>query len=131
MSSKLKILLADTAIYGAFTILQRFLTFFLTPFYTNVLLQEDLGNVYYVYTILSFFNVLYSFGMENAFFRFYRDNDSKKVFSTIFLFVISIGAVISSIMYFTAPSFHDGSANFVIMLQYSAIVKTRSSEIHN
>ncbi len=60
--------------------------------------------------------------MENAFFRFYRDNDSKKVFSTIFLFVISIGAVISSIMYFTAPSFHDGSANFVIMLQYSAIV---------
>mgnify|MGYP002393278143 CR=1 FL=1 len=60
--------------------------------------------------------------MENAFFRFYRDNDSKKVFSTIFLFVISIGAVISSIMYFIAPQFSDGSANFVIMLQYSAIV---------
>lgn len=122
MSSKLKILLADTAIYGAFTILQRFLTFFLTPFYTNVLLQEDLGNVYYVYTILSFFNVLYSFGMENAFFRFYRDNEPKKVFSTIFLFVVSLGAVVSSIMYFVTPYFSDGSPNFVIMLKYSAIV---------
>lgn len=122
MKSKLKILAADTAIYGAFTILQRFLTFFLTPFYTNVLLQEDLGNVYYVYTILAFFNVLYSFGMENAFFRFFRENEPKKVFSTIFIFVVSLGGIISTIMYFTASQFDNGSPNFIPMIEYSALV---------
>lgn len=122
MTSKLKILAADTAIYGAFTILQRFLTFFLTPFYTNVLLQEDLGNVYYVYTILAFFNVLYSFGMENAFFRFFKENEPKKVFSTIFLFVVGLGGIISSIMYFTASQFDNGSSNLVPMIEYSALV---------
>ncbi len=122
MKSKLKILATDTAIYGSFTILQRFLTFFLTPFYTNYLLQDDLGNVYYVYTILAFFNVLYSFGMENAFFRFFKENSPKEVFSTIFIFVVTLGALISTLFYFISDYIYSGSESISLMLKYSAFV---------
>lgn len=122
MINKFKILAADTAIYGSFTILQRFLTFFLTPFYTNYLLQEDLGNVYYIYTILAFLNVLYSFGMENAFFRFFKENSPKSVFSTIFLFVIAFGAVLSSILYFLSDVIFTDSEQLIRMMKYSALV---------
>lgn len=122
MINKFKILATDTAIYGSFTILQRFLTFFLTPFYTNYLLQDDLGNVYYVYTILAFFNVLYSFGMENAFFRFFKENSPKDVFSTIFIFVVSLGAIISTIFYFSSDYLSSSSGSISIMLKYSSLV---------
>jgi O-antigen/teichoic acid export membrane protein len=122
LKSKLKILATDTAIYGSFTILQRFLTFFLTPFYTNYLLQDDLGNVYYVYTILAFFNVLYSFGMENAFFRFFKENSPKEVFSTIFIFVVTLGALISTLFYFISDYIYSGSESISLMLKYSAFV---------
>ncbi len=122
MINKFKILAADTAIYGSFTILQRFLTFFLTPFYTNYLLQEDLGNVYYIYTILAFLNVLYSFGMENAFFRFFKENSPKNVFSTIFIFVISFAAILSTIIYFLSDVIFTDSDQLIRMMKYSALV---------
>ena len=70
MFDKIKSLGTDTAIYGVSTVVGRFLTFLLTPFYTNVLVPAELGVVAYVYAILAFLNIIYSYGMEAAFMRY-------------------------------------------------------------
>ncbi len=98
MLSKLKSLAGDTLIYGLFSIIGRFLTFLLTPFYTNYL---DINNpakpendfIIYIFSIIAFINILYSLGMESAYFRFYEKNDverSKAVFTHSFLSIASI-----------------------------------------
>ncbi len=70
MFDKIKSLGTDTAIYGISTVVGRFLTFLLTPFYTNVLLPGELGVVATVYAYLAFLNVIYGYGMEAAFMRY-------------------------------------------------------------
>ncbi|MBM4165795.1 MAG: hypothetical protein FJ218_02575 [Ignavibacteria bacterium] len=70
MFDKIKLLASDTAIYGVSTILGRFLTFLLVPFYTNVLSPGEYGVVSYVFSLIAFLNVVYGFGMESAYFRY-------------------------------------------------------------
>jgi O-antigen/teichoic acid export membrane protein len=70
MFKQLKRLGSDTAIYGVSTILGRFLNFLLVPFYTNVLSPGDYGIVTYVYSVIAFVTVLYSYGMESAYFKY-------------------------------------------------------------
>jgi O-antigen/teichoic acid export membrane protein len=57
---------------------------FLTPLYTIVLKQTaDFANVTIIFSYLVFFNVVLSYGMETAFFRFYNlEEDKKKIIST-------------------------------------------------
>ncbi|MEO8166740.1 MAG: oligosaccharide flippase family protein, partial [bacterium] len=88
MFDKIKSLGTDTAIYGVSTVVGRFLTFLLTPFYTNVLIPAELGVVAYVYAILAFLNIIYSYGMEAAFMRYTASleiGSKKQNFSVPFL----------------------------------------------
>jgi O-antigen/teichoic acid export membrane protein len=74
--SKLRTLASDTAVYGVSTILQRFLTFLLTPLYTNYLAPTAMGEQAYIYSLLAFLNVLYSLGLDAAFFRFFKTSSA-------------------------------------------------------
>jgi O-antigen/teichoic acid export membrane protein len=90
MSTKLKQLGTDTAIYGISTVVGRLLTFLLTPLYTNVLPPSDLGIVATVYAYIAFLNILYGYGMETAFMRYTASlelGDKKQNFSVPFLSV--------------------------------------------
>lgn len=90
MKNKIKSLASDTIIYGLSSILGRFLTFILTPIYTNYLTTPQYDFVIYSYSIIALLNILYVFGMETAYFRFYNFEDkeeSKKVFSNSFIFI--------------------------------------------
>ncbi|EKY08852.1 lipopolysaccharide biosynthesis protein [Capnocytophaga sp. oral taxon 380] len=74
----LKKLFKDTIIYGIATVLPRVLTLLLTRLYVNKLDTADFG-IYsglFVYLILG--NVLLSYGMETAFFRFMNKGEQKK-----------------------------------------------------
>ena len=79
----LKKLLKDTVIYGIATVLPRVITLLLTRLYVDKLPTGDFG-IYsglFVYLILG--NVLLSYGMETAFFRFMNKGEKKaKVQST-------------------------------------------------
>jgi len=88
MFDKIKRLGTDTAIYGISTILGRFLNFLLVPFYTNVLHPNDYGIVAYVYSLIAFANVAYSYGMESAYFKYSSTLEvgtSRQNFSTPFV----------------------------------------------
>ncbi len=70
MRTQLKQLSGDTAIYGVSTIVQRFLSFLLTPFYTHYLLRAELGVQTDLFVLVGFFLILANAGMESSFFKF-------------------------------------------------------------
>ena len=65
-----KKLVGQTAAYGLSSIIGRALNYLLVPVYTAVFLREEYGIVSYLYSFTAFFNILFTYGMETAFFRF-------------------------------------------------------------
>ncbi len=104
MFDKLKRLGAETAIYGISTIVGRFLTFLLVPFYTNVLPSpSDYGIVATVYAYIAFLNVIYGYGMESAYFRYASSleiGSTKQNFSTPFLSIVATSFLFSVLIHF-------------------------------
>lgn len=78
MRAQLRQLSGDTAIYGVSTIVQRFLSFLLTPFYTHFLLPRELGVQVDLFVLIAFFLVLANAGMESAYFKFDSVADSEE-----------------------------------------------------
>ena len=60
----------QTAVYGVSTILVRFLSYLLTPFYTRVFGQEAYGIVTDIYALIPLVLTLLTMGMESSYFRF-------------------------------------------------------------
>ncbi|MBK6521798.1 MAG: hypothetical protein IPG08_05400 [Sphingobacteriaceae bacterium] len=84
MSNPLKKLAGQTVIYGLGTILPRFLNFLLTPLLTYIFQKPvDYGVNSEMYAYIAFLNVIFSYGMETAFFNFSNKKDDKdSVFNT-------------------------------------------------
>ena len=67
----------QTAVYGISTIVVRFLSYLLTPFYTRVFGQETYGIVTDVYALIPFALVVLTMGLESAYFRFAARADAR------------------------------------------------------
>ncbi|MEM0517686.1 oligosaccharide flippase family protein [Aequorivita flava] len=76
--SVFKKLFKQTFIYGLATVLPRLLTVILVPLYVKVLLPEEYGIYSTVMAFLILGNVLLSYGMETAFFRFITKHTSQQ-----------------------------------------------------
>jgi len=88
-----KNLFKQTAIYGLATVFPRMLSFFLVRLYTGILPTGEYGEVSIVLSWMVFLNVVLSYGMETAFFRFYNSESDKQnviATSTISIFWSSI-----------------------------------------
>ena len=92
--SILKKLAGQTAVYGLSSIVGRLLNYLLVPLYTNIFVgaigraEYGVSGIFFAYA--SFGGVIFTYGMETAFFRFMQKNDGdKRVFSTILWSVIS------------------------------------------
>lgn len=98
-----KNLFKQTLIYGLATVLPRIISFILNPLFVYYLKgKSEMGTVSVIFSYLVFFNVLLSYGMETAFFRFYNKEDNKsRVISTatITLFWSSIGFLVASLLF--------------------------------
>ena len=89
-----KNLFKQTLIYGLATVLPRMLSFLLVMVHTDKLVKKDYGETTILLAYMVFFNVILSYGMETAFFRFYNSEENKKGViqtSTISVFWTSIG----------------------------------------
>lgn len=60
----------QTAVYGISTIVVRFLSYLLTPYYTRIFGQETYGIVTDVYALIPLALTLLTMGMESSYFRF-------------------------------------------------------------
>ena len=67
---RLTSLAKDTAIYGISSIIGRMLNWLLVPLYTQYLMPADYGIVTELYAYAAFLLIIYTYGMETAFFRF-------------------------------------------------------------
>lgn len=72
-----KNLFKQTFIYGIATVLPRMLSFLLVRLYTDLMPRSEYGEVTIVLSWMVFFNVILSYGMETAFFRFYSKEENK------------------------------------------------------
>jgi O-antigen/teichoic acid export membrane protein len=84
--ASLKKLAGQTVWYGVSNIAARLLTYLLTPYLTHVLTgpkgQVVFGQQGFVYAIFPIMNILYTYGMETAYFRFSTTEDKLKLYRT-------------------------------------------------
>lgn len=107
MRTKIGSLASDTLVYGVSTVAGRFLTFLLTPLYTNFLTASEIGEVAAIFSMIAFVNVLYSLGLEPAFMRFWEKDDdqkNKRVYTGAFFGIACIGVVVTLLTILFAPS---------------------------
>lgn len=86
----LKKLASQTAVYGLSQIVGRFVNYLLVPLHTALFDTADFGINTLMYSYVTFFNVLLTYGMETAFFRFSQKHDKPaQVYSTALTSLIS------------------------------------------
>lgn len=102
--SGIKKLAGQTAIYGASTVLGRFLNVFLTFWLTYEYGAEKFAIFSLAYAYVTFLNVIFTYGMETSFFRFSQHEKYKRdVYSTSLISVILTTVLFSGAMILYAP----------------------------
>ncbi len=87
--SSYKQLAGQTAIYGLSSIVGRLLNVLLVPIYTRIFAVGEYGVVTQVYAYVAFFNILFTYGLGTAFFKFIQsEKENGKVYSTSFISIV-------------------------------------------
>ncbi|MCR6720508.1 MAG: oligosaccharide flippase family protein [Chitinophagaceae bacterium] len=88
--SGIKQLAGQTMWYGVSSIAARFLNYLLTPYITTVLFTAEYGEMSLVYSFIPFLNIIFTYGLETAFFRYIQKSDTREdVYSTITISLIA------------------------------------------
>ena len=114
-----KNLFKQTLIYGLATVFPRIISFILNPLFVYYLPDKSkMGEVSVIFAYLVFFNVVLSYGMETAFFRFYNSEDDKKSVvstTTISLFWSTLGFLVLALLFRnTLATWSDISVEYII-----------------
>ena len=97
--SQIKKLAGQTAIYGLSSIVGRLLNYLLVPLYTRIFVPEAYGVVSEFYAYVTFLIVLYTYGMETAYFQFSNKNDDDNtVYSNSFSTLVISSVILSSLL---------------------------------
>ena len=80
--SSVKKLAGQTLWYGASSIFGRFLNYLLTPLLATIFASADYGKITTLFAIAAFLNILYTYGLETAYFRFTAKEPETKVYNT-------------------------------------------------
>lgn len=95
--SKLKVLAGETLLYGLGSILPKALNFFLIFLHTRIFAPAEFGVITNLYAWVAFLNIVFTFGLETAFFRFSTkpEADPKRVFNLAQSVVLLISVPLS------------------------------------
>jgi len=121
--SLLKKLAGQTALYGLSSILGRAINFLLVPFYTAVLAPVQFGTITELYAYVAFFNIIYLYGMETAYFRFAtkENNIEASVFNQSETTLIFSSLLFSGVLLLLSPvianglEYHGHSMYFILL----------------
>ncbi len=99
MSNPLKKLAGQTVIYGLGTILPRLINYLLTPLLTYIFTPAEYGINSELYALISFLNVVFTYGMETTFFNFNSKLENKAtVYNTALVSVLLSTAVFTLLL---------------------------------
>ncbi|MEO8666582.1 MAG: polysaccharide biosynthesis C-terminal domain-containing protein [Ignavibacteria bacterium] len=119
--SHLKKLFSQTVIYGMGIILNKSVNFILLPVYTKYFSPSEIGLFTLVQSLSLFLGVIYTFGLETSFMKFFIDaNDNaerSKVYSSS-LILLSITSFVLSIVVFT------NAANIAAAFKFTGLEKS-------
>ncbi len=108
MLSSFKRLTKHSAVYGLGHIITRVVNFLLLPLYTNKLPTDEYGVSAVVFTYLALMTIVYTYGIDAAFLRFFILSDDKiqrrKIFSTAFWAVLIVAGSLTGIIYLKAAT---------------------------
>lgn len=118
--SILKKLASETASYGVSTILGRSLNFLLVPIHTAAFMPSELAVNVSFYSYIAVANILYTYGMETAFFRFAAE-DKVKYYNIIQSAILASSLFFSLILIIFASPIANylgyvGKENFLIWI---------------
>jgi O-antigen/teichoic acid export membrane protein len=109
--SGIKKLAGQTLWYGVPTIASRFLGYLmnlsLTIYFFSM--QEQLPDLTQVYAIIPFLNVLFTYGMETAYFRYSQSEDKKKLYSTLSLSIFFTTIILTACLLLFRPQIADAA----------------------
>lgn len=101
----MKKLLNETIIYGIGAIMPRIIVVLLNYLFIKNINNEDFAIFTNLYALISFVNIVLSFGFETAYFRFSSNKDNEqKVFNTSFWFLTGLSTVfLALVLLFNQP----------------------------
>src|SRR5690606_38076393 len=104
-----KKLVGQTAAYGLSSIVGRALNYLLIPVYTSVFLPAEYGVVSYLYAFVGFFNILYTYGMETAFFRFANKPgaDQHKLYNQVLTLILGSSLIFTTLLILASGTIAD------------------------
>ena len=80
--SNIKKLAGQTFWYGFSSIFGRFINYLLTPLLTGIYSSAQYGDISILFAYAAFLNIVFTFGMETAYFRFNNRYPEKEVYDT-------------------------------------------------
>ena len=86
--NNIKKLAGQTAIYGLSSVIGRVLNYLLVPLYTRFFTTTEYGVVTELYAYVAFLVIFLTYGMETAFFRFSKKEETNRVYSTTLISLI-------------------------------------------
>lgn len=99
----LKKLAGETAIYGLSSIIGRVINYLLVPLHTTVFFSHDMGIITGLYAYVALINILFTAGMETAYFRFSKKHPEREVFKVAYLIVAIISIFGAFLIFWYAP----------------------------
>lgn len=123
MLKDLKSLGKESLIYGLSTVGARLLNFILLPFYTHYLLPADYGVVAAVFSYIAFLNIVYHYGMDQAYMRHYSDREKAfpSAFACLGLTTLGLTALLCAFAPFWASASGIG-AEYSRLVWYAAAI---------
>ncbi len=120
----LKKLASQTAIYGLSSVVGRLLNYLLVPLYTRYFLPAEYGVVTELYAYVAFLVVILTYGMETAFFRFSKKEESTKVYSTTLISLLTSSVVFVGLISLKSSAISQwlGYANHPEYIQFFALI---------
>lgn len=95
-----KKLFGQTLIYGIATVIPKMIGFIMAPYHIDWLPKDAYADYTLIFSWMMFFNVVLSFGMETAFFRFYNKKENKnEVINNTILFLMAVCAIFLGVIY--------------------------------
>ena len=120
----LKKLASQTAIYGLSSVVGRLLNYLLVPLYTRYFLPAEYGVVTELYAYVAFLVVMLTYGMETAFFRFSKKEETAKVYSTTLISLLISSVVFVGLIFLNSSAISQwlGYANHPEYIQFFALI---------
>jgi O-antigen/teichoic acid export membrane protein len=103
--SSVKSLARQTIWYGASSIFSRLLNYLLTPLLATIFAAADFGKITTLFAIAAFLNIVFTYGMETAYFRFSSREPEEKVYNTSFSSILITTLLLAGCMFLFSGAF--------------------------